>query len=218
MDLWGFTDKKFRLPKDDEIKKTINLVGSDKIILQEENNVVEFKNLGMKIDLGAIAKGYAIDSAINKLKINGVKSCLINAGGDLFCLGDKLGKPWNIAIQNPRLPSFLGYLKLKDRAVATSGDYEQYFIQDNRRYAHILNPKSGYPADSGVVSVTVLASDCLTADALATAIFVLGKIKGEELAKKILGVEVKIIEENDKKNYVHNLTGGKTTSCNLLWY
>ncbi len=193
VELWGFTDKKYCLPRGEEIKNTLKLVGSDKIILHPENNMIEFKTLGMKIDLGAIAKGYAVDCAIKKLKKAGVKSCLINAGGQIHCLGDKLGQPWKVAIQDPCKQGFIGYLELKDKAVATSGDYEQYFIKDNKRYAHIFNPKTGYPAESNVISVTVIAPDGLTADTLATSIFVLGKEKGLELAKKFPNVEVKII-------------------------
>ncbi len=199
--LWGFTDKRYTMPRDEEIKKTLNLVGSDKISFNERNNVVKFSVSGMKIDLGAIAKGYALDCAVKKLKENNVKSCLINAGGQIHALGDKSGEPWIISIQHPRGKESRGVLKLTDKAVATSGDYEQYFIKESKRYAHILNPKTGYPADSGVISATVIANDGLTADALATAIVVLGKEKGESLVKRFPGVEAKIIEEKDVQNH-----------------
>ena len=194
-DLWGFTGKKYNLPKDEEIKNTLKLVGSDKIILQDKDNVVKFRIPGTKIDLGAIAKGYAVDCAVKKLKEAGINSCLINAGGQIYCLGDNFGTPWKVAIKNPRGKTVIGYLKLKDKAVATSGDYEQYFFKNNKRYSHILNPKTGYPADSGIVSVTVVAQDGLTSDALATAIFVLGKAKGQALVKRFPDIEVKIIEK-----------------------
>ena len=198
LDLWGFTDKKFYLPSKLEIEGILKFVGSDKLLLQEDDNMVKFKISGMKIDLGAIAKGYAVDCAVKKIKENGIKSCLINAGGQIFCLGDKFGKPWHIAVQNPRDKNdILTYLDLKDKAVATSGDYEQYFFKDNHRYCHIFNPKTGYPVEPDLISVTVVAADGLTADALATAIFVLGKEKGEVLAKKFPDVKVKIIEERD---------------------
>ena len=199
MDIWGFTDKKYRLPSSEEIKKTLGLIGSDKIIFNNKDNMIQFKVLGMKIDLGAIAKGYAVDCAVKKLKEMGIKSCLINAGGQVYGLGDKFGKPWNIAIKDPRGKDFIGYLELKNKSVATSGDYEQYFIKDNLRYTHILNPKTGYPIDSGIISVTVIAPDGLTADALSTAIFVLGEEKGLALAKRFPNVEVKIIEKEDVK-------------------
>lgn len=201
LDLWGFTQKQYTVPKDEKIKSVLGLIGSDKIILNIRDNMIKFKLSGVKIDLGSIAKGYALDCAINKLKQAGIRSCLIDAGGQVHCLGDKFGVPWNIAVKDPRQKGFIGYLELKDKAVATSGDYEQYFTKKNKRYAHIIDPKTGYPAAAGIVSVTVVACDGLTADALATAIFVLGRIKGEALAKKFPDVEVRIIEEKDVQNY-----------------
>jgi thiamine biosynthesis lipoprotein len=195
--LWGFTDKKYSLPKKEEIEKILPLVGSEKIILQDRDNVIQFSIPDMKIDLGAIAKGYAVDCAVKKLKETGIKNCLINAGGQIYCLGDKFGRPWKIGIKDPLGSGVLNSLELKDKAVATSGDYEQYFIKNNKRYCHILDPKTGYPADSGIISVTVVAADGLTADALSTAIFVLGKEKGANLAKGFANVETKIIEKKD---------------------
>lgn len=197
-DLWGFTDKQYILPKKAEIENALKLTGTDKIILHEFDNVVQFKIPGMKIDLGAIAKGYALDYAVKKLKESGIKSCLINAGGQIYCLGRRFSKPWRIGIKDPRRIKSVTYLELENKAVATSGDYEQYFLKDKKRYSHIFNPKTGYPAETKVVSVTVIAEDGLTADALGTAIFVLGKDKGERLAKQFgSGVQVKIIEEGD---------------------
>lgn len=197
VDIWGFTDKEYSLPKEQEVKLALSLVGSDKIIFNEENNVVKFTIPGMKLDLGAIAKGFALDCAVKRLRQNQVKSCLINAGGQVCALGDKLGVPWEIVIQNPRGRDFSGTLKLKDSSVATSGDYQQYFVRDGRRYAHILDPRTGRPAQSGVISVTVIAKDGLTADALATAMFVLGKEKGAALLKQFPEAEARIIEEKD---------------------
>jgi thiamine biosynthesis lipoprotein len=123
---------------------------------------------------------------------------LINAGGDIYCLGDKQGEPWRVAVQDPRGEGFTDYLDLRDKAVATSGDYEQYFLRDDKRYAHVLDPATGYPTDSGVASATVIAPDCLTADALATSALVMGKDRAEALAKKFPGVQIKIIEAQGK--------------------
>lgn len=198
LDLWGFTDKKFRIPERTEINKALKLVGMEKIVFVEDDHMVKFSLPGVKIDLGAIAKGYAIDCAVKKLKEGNIKNCLINAGGDIYCLGTKLGKPWEVAIQDPRENDLIGYLELKDQAVATSGDYAQYFTRKNKRYSHIFNPRTGFPVHSGVISVTVIAPDALTADALATAIFVLGEQKGLELAKRFAGVKVKIVEDKDR--------------------
>jgi thiamine biosynthesis lipoprotein len=161
--------------------------------------VVKFRILGMKIDLGAIAKGYTVDCAVRKLRESGIKNCLVNAGGQIYCLGDKFGRPWRIAIRNPRKSGLWDYLELRNKAVSTSGDYEQYFTKGNKRYSHILNPKTGYPVDSGIISATVIADDGLTADALSTSIFVLGKEKGRELAQNFTDAKVEIIEEKDVK-------------------
>ncbi|MFA5118328.1 MAG: FAD:protein FMN transferase [Candidatus Omnitrophota bacterium] len=197
MDVWGFTDKKYRLPAKEEIEKALGFIGAEKIIFNLDDNVVKFKLSGMKIDVGAIAKGYAVDRAVQALKEAGIKSCLINAGGQIYCLGDKSGEPWRIAVRDPRQESFIAEFTLKNKAVSTSGDYEQYFIQDNLRYAHIMDPRTGYPSDSRVVSVTVIADDGLTADALSTAIFVLGKQKGEALVSEFPGVKIKVIEARE---------------------
>jgi len=195
MDLWGFTDKKFRQPSDAEIQKTLELIGTNKIILNKTDYVVKFMLSGMKIDLGAIAKGFAVDCAIKKLKDAGIASCLINAGGQIYGLGEKSGKPWKVAIKSPRGKGFAGSLELKDQAVSTSGDYEQYFEKDKRRFSHIMNPATGYPEDSRIISATVVAGDGLTADALATSIVVMGKDKGLALGKKFPGAEIKLIEK-----------------------
>ncbi|MFA5090371.1 MAG: FAD:protein FMN transferase [Candidatus Omnitrophota bacterium] len=206
MDVWGFTGKEYIMPKDAIIKSALRMVGMDKVVIMDKDSTVEFKVHGMKIDLGAIAKGYAVDCAIKKLKRAGVRNCLINAGGDIYCLGYKregtrlgpwqLIKPesWQVAIKNPSLGSPAEYLKLHDQAVATSGSYEQCFSYKKRKFTHIFDPKTGYPVSSGLLSVTVVAGDCLTADALATAIFVLGKEKGRKLADNFPGVILRFIE------------------------
>lgn len=185
VELWGFTKQKPEVPNDEKIKSALLLVGSDKIILHEKDSVVEFKLSGMKIDLGGIAKGYALDCAVKKLKENNIASCLINAGGQVYALGDKFAKPWKIAIKNPRKSGVLETLVLLNQSASTSGDYEQFFWKNGKRYAHIINPKTGYPVDSLIHSITIIANNGITADALSTAIFVLGKTKGEELLKKI---------------------------------
>jgi thiamine biosynthesis lipoprotein len=198
MELWGFTNKEFRQPSDEEIKETLKIIGSNKIILNKQDYVVKFMLPGMKVDLGAIAKGFGVDCAVKKLKDAGIASCLINAGGQIYGLGDKFGKPWKVAIRAPRGEGISGYLEIKDQAISTSGDYEQYFEKDKRRFSHIMNPRTGYPEDSKIISATVIAGDGLTADALSTSIVVLGKEKGLLLAKKFPGVKTRIIERSDR--------------------
>lgn len=191
--LWGFYDKRYRVPDDSEIREILHLVGFDKVEI--DDNIIEFKARGMKIDLGAIAKGFALDCAVKKLKLAGINSALLDAGGDIYCLGARFGRPWRVAIKAGSGGDFAGYLELKDKAVATSGDYEQYFVVDNIHYCHILNPKTGRPVDSKILSISVIAKDCLTADALATSIFALGDEKGKELAKRF-DAQVRIYTED----------------------
>lgn len=150
----------------------------------------------MSIDLGAIAKGYAVDQAVKRLKGLGVQSALVNAGGNIYCLGKKGNRKWHIGVRHPRKSDeIIFYLDLENQAAATSGDYEQFFILDKKRYNHIIDPKTGYPVDNKIASATIVAQDATTSDGLSTTMFVLGKEKGLELANKIDGVEVKIVEK-----------------------
>jgi len=194
MDIWGFTNKEYSLPQDAQIRAALKLVGSDKIILHEADSVVEFKFPGMKIDLGGVAKGYALDCAIERLKEKNIKSCLINAGGQVSCLGDKSGKPWKITVRDSAGKGIVDHLELRGGSVSTSGDYEQYFFEGDKRYGHIFDPRTGYPAEAQAGSVTVIADSGLTADALSTAIFILGKAKARELIKKYPQAKVKLYD------------------------
>ncbi|MCU0665908.1 MAG: FAD:protein FMN transferase [Candidatus Omnitrophica bacterium] len=195
--LWGFSDKKYRKPKNEEIKQALKLVGSKKLIFNLKDNVVKLTVPGASVDLGGIAKGYAIDCAVEKLKEAGIKSCLINLGGQVYGLGDKAGIPWEVAIQKPRSKKYIKRLQLKDRGISTSGDYEQFFILDGVRYTHIFDPRTGRPAQNNILSVSVVSENALEADALSTAIFVLGKKPAAELLKEFPNAQVNIIEEKD---------------------
>ncbi|MBM3243608.1 MAG: FAD:protein FMN transferase [Candidatus Omnitrophica bacterium] len=193
-DLWGFTDKDYRVPSELKLKETLKLIGSDKIILREKDNVIQFKLPKMKVDLGAVAKGFAVDCAVKRLKELGIESCLINLGGQVYCLGKKLSKPWRVAVRDPRGKGVSRYLRLTDKAVSTSAEYEQSFKAAAKEYGHIFDPKTGYPVQKELLSVTVVAPDSLTADFLSTTIFALGKDEGEALAKNFDGVEVIIVK------------------------
>ncbi len=206
LELWGFaqdktsSEVKHFVPADEEIKEKLRLVGSDKIIVDEKNGQVKFAISGMKVDLGGIAKGFIVDKAVERLKNKNIKSALINAGGDIYCLGSKKdGSDWVVGIEHPRKKGIFATLKLKDKAVATSGDYQNYFLIGDKRYSHIFDPQTGYPVENNCISVTVVASDCATADALATAIFVLGPEDGLKLIEKFKGTEALIVTEENKK-------------------
>ncbi|MBF0627932.1 MAG: FAD:protein FMN transferase [Magnetococcales bacterium] len=152
-------------------------------------------NTAVALDLGGIAKGYAVERALEVLQRAGVANALINAGGDMRIAGAKGGQPWHIGLRDPRNPE--GVVAVMDvagsRAISTSGDYERYFMSDGVRYHHILDPKLGAPARSGLISVTVQAADSMTADALSTALFVLGGEEGLKLLRHFPGSEAFLI-------------------------
>ena len=186
------------LPAEERIRDRLRLIGSDKIIINDKESLITFDQQGMSIDLGAIAKGYAVDKAVVRLKDLGIHSAMVNAGGNIYCLGKKGKRMWRIGIQHPRKPEAIFFtLDLENQAASTSGDYQQYFIARGKRYSHIIDPKTGYPVDNKVISVTIIAKDAATADALSTTVFVLGKEKAQALLQKIGGVQVKVIEEKD---------------------
>ncbi len=177
MRLWGFYDEKFRVPESSEIAKLLPKVDFHQVEIKGDT---VFLNEGVNIDLGGIAVGYAVDRAVEILKEGNVKEGLVDAGGDISVFGER---EWRIGIQNPRGEGVLRILKLKNCAVATSGDYEKFFERWGKRYCHILNPKTGYPADA-FVSVTVVAATALAADAYSTTVFVMGPDEGERWVKE----------------------------------
>jgi thiamine biosynthesis lipoprotein len=154
------------------------------------------------IDLGGIAKGFAVDQAVKALREHGITSALIDAGGDGYAMGSRPdGKPWGVGVQNPRGPAgeILDLvLELRDRGYATSGDYQQYTEIDGVRYAHIVDPRTGR-ATQLAASVTIIAADCTAADALATGVTVLGPEQGAKAAEAMKGVEAMIIAAKGKQ-------------------
>ncbi len=167
--LWGFLDGDHSVPDSDSIKKTLALIGMDKI--HDQKTFLDLPE-GMSLDWGGIAKGYGIDLAARILKESGITKGFINAGGDLYCWGKNPSKTsWKIGIKHPRNEGFIGVLEIRDLGAATAGDYQRFFIQDGIRYHHIFNPKTGYPA-LGKQSVTIVGPETLLCDALSTALFV----------------------------------------------
>ena len=208
--LWDF-EGEGRLPPAQEIREQLTHVGYDRVNLQGSQLV--FSDDGIKLDLGGVAKGYAVDRMIDVLKEHGIKEGLVNAGGDIVTFGKKPGKAklpferaepedWKIAVRHPRLNRQIEIKPAGLPAVATSGDYERYFIKDGVRYHHILDPRTGYPANLSI-SVTVWTTTAMDADILATAIFALGPEKGIKLAERLDNVETLVFyEKNDKVHAV----------------
>lgn len=202
--LWGKARERGIPPTPEEIKITLGLVNFKNLFLRPDVKVF-FKKKGMAIDLGGIAKGYAVDRAFEILTSLGYKNLIVNAGGDLRVGGFKKDQPWSIGIQHPRAPEkVMGMISLSEAAIATSGDYEKFFFHQGKRYHHILNPKTGYPAE-GCQSVTIVSGDGMMADGLATAVFVLGAKKGYELCQRLEGVECLIVDREGKTLLSPNL-------------
>ncbi len=203
LDLWEYkpdADKQFweldKATQTGRINEALKLVGPDKIII--EGNKISFKEKGMKITLGGIAKGYAVDEALEVIKDMGIKYALVDAGGDISTLGSKPDNElWDIALVNPDDTSeYLVDFKIKDKAVTTSGNYERYFDPE-AEVGHILNPRTGYSA-SGCISVTIIAENCTYADALATGVFVMGAEDGMSLVESLDDVECFIVDADRK--------------------
>jgi thiamine biosynthesis lipoprotein len=193
--VWGFYTDDPQLPTRTEIDSALLTSGWQKITLLGDNKIIKKENL--RLNFGAIAKGYAVNKAIDVLRKLGIKAALVNAGGEISVIGND----WIVGIQHPReTNSIIKKIKLNGYTVATSGDYEQYFKVDRVRYHHILDPKTGYPS-KGLQSVTIINKSNAYADALATAVFVMGKEKGMKLIETLDGTEVMLIDSEGKIFY-----------------
>lgn len=192
-------------PSEKVISSLLSAINYRNIILDGETGTVHFTNKNVKIDLGGIAKGYAVDNGISILKACGISHALVTAGGDSRVIGDRKGRPWMIGIKQPRkAEGVVTVLPLVDSAFSTSGDYERYFIKDGVRYHHIINPKSGKSAKTAM-SVTIIGKDAATTDALSTTIFVMGVEKGLALIEKMADIEAVIIDPHGKMYYSSGL-------------
>lgn len=199
--LWGFYGEDRRVPSAKELRQALKLVDYRKLLLDREKGLARLREPGMSVDLGGIAKGYAVDKAVEALRRNGIRRGLVNAGGDLYALGRRTDEtPWLIGLQHPQKKEETAVvLPVEDQAVATSGSYEKYFRIQGKKYTHIIDPYSGWPVQ-GMASVTVLADTAMKADALATAAFVLGSKGGLKLLDGLPGVEGILIAEEEGKD------------------
>ena len=163
----------------------------------------------MRIDLGGIAKGYAVDNCIAILQGLGIRNALVTAGGDSRLIGDRWGRPWTIGIRDPRRENgVIALLPLVDVAVSTSGDYERYFEENGIRYHHIIDPKSGDSARE-LQSVTIIGPDATTTDALSTSVFVLGLAKGLELVNRLPNIDAILVDSAGSMHYSEGLESAK---------
>jgi len=173
-ELWGFINKEYCLPTSVEIEAALGKVGFDRVKLDPTHRAVRFTAPDTSVDLGGIAKGYAVDCAIAKLRALGVSNAMVRAGGDLRVLGAPPGKShWTVQIEDPAKQGHRVSIPLRDAAISTSGNYENFFEVHGKRYCHILDPRTGRPVP-GLAACSVMAPTCLESDAWATACFVYG--------------------------------------------
>ncbi|MFE8069805.1 FAD:protein FMN transferase [Marinobacteraceae bacterium S3BR75-40.1] len=198
--------RKKKQPSEHQIEERLPHINYHAIVLNDSDHTVRFREKGVVLDLGGIAKGYAVDRGMAIVKAHGVLSARLSAGGDMLLLGDKRGKPWIVGVRDPRSEEANAVLlPLSDVAVSTSGDYERFFIDDNgERVHHIISPKTGRPAQ-GVQSVTILGPDATTTDGLSTAVFVLGTQEGLAMINRLPGIDAIIIDSERKMHYSEGL-------------
>lgn len=199
LEIWGFKEEKFVPPRDEEIKKALEFVGWEKVEVKDKS--VKLRYEGMGLDLGGIAKGYAVDKAVDVLGRYGIDNAIVEVGGDLYCLGKGLNsKGWRIGIRHPRERfGIIAKVYLSDEAVATSGSYENYIPWKGKLYPHIIDPREGIPVQNSLLSVTIIAPTCLVADAWATALFVMGWEKAKTVIEEKGELEGILIREVNGK-------------------
>ncbi len=208
--LWYESRETLNLPSASNMKKALHMVDYKDLTLDDRNRAVKLKHVGQSIDLGGIGKGFAADKIIATFKKHGVLSAYTNFGGNVATIGTRPdGSLWQVGIQHPRLEGeIIGVVSVENQSVVTSGDYQRYFIgRDGRRYHHILNPVTGYPSESGLISVTLIADNSMMADALSTILFITGLERGIELLKSFPGAEAIMSDTNESIYITHGLKG-----------
>ncbi|MFV0561138.1 MAG: FAD:protein FMN transferase [Enterococcus sp.] len=205
--LWriGFDDA--RKPEQSEIDEALKLVDYKKVKLDDEKHTVYLEEKGMKIDLGAIAKGYITDEVVKVLKEQGVTTAIVDLGGNVYVMGHSPrgeDEDWNVGIQDPNLSrgSILGSIKESNKTLVTSGIYERYLEVDGEKYHHLFNPKTGYPFDNDIAGVTIITKKSIDGDGLSTAVFSMGVKEGLEYVESLDNGTNAIFVTKDDKVYV----------------
>lgn len=202
--LWNIGNGGEKVPPEKDILQAKSLINWRDLVLDENSHRVFLKKPGMRIDLGAIAKGYAADELEKIMDADKVKAAIIDLGGNIFVYGSKHDKsPWRVGIQNPDSPrgDYLGIVTGAQMTVVTSGIYERFFFENGKRYHHILNTQTGFPVDNGLVSVSIVSKSSIDADALSTSLFILGIQKGMEFLRQFPDTYAVFIDK-DKKVYL----------------
>jgi thiamine biosynthesis lipoprotein len=199
--LWNIGTDKAIIPKEKQIEETLKLVNYDEVILDDSNCTIMLKNINQALDVGGIAKGFAADVVRDVFHKYKVKNGLIDLGGNIFALGGKDdGSPWRVGIQNPfkSRGEYVGILNVKDKSIVTSGNYERYFMKDGQRFHHILDPKTGYPSKSKIISATIISDNSIDGDGLSTGVYILGIEKALKIIESIKGIEAIFVTEEKK--------------------
>ena len=192
-------------PTDAEIAAGLGAIDWRHVIVDPQASTVRFSRTGVRIDLGGIAKGYAVDRAIGIVQSMGIAHASVTAGGDSRIIGDRFGRPWIVGIRHPDDPGrVIARIPLVDTSISTSGDYERYFDEGGERYHHIIDPGTGRSAGE-VRSVTIIGPDATTTDGLSTSVFVLGPQRGLELVEKLGDVDAIIVRRDGKVLYSSGL-------------
>ena len=212
MDAWGFTGEERHVPDGETLASALALVDSDSLLVDETGGTARLERAGMAVDLGAIAKGYAAAQAEEVLREAGVTCALLDLGRNITAIGPKTdGTPWRVGVANPEDDSqSLCILSLEDQTASTSGGYERYFEENGVRYHHIIDPKTGYPADTGLRSVTVVSQNHLLADALSTALFVAGPEEALDFWRSREDFELVLCTEENQLIVTEGLESGFT--------
>lgn len=204
VNLWNKTFEQGKIPGERDIKEKLSLVNYRDIIFNDEEKTVVLIHKDQALDLGGIAKGFAADLVRDIFRKKDITSALIDLGGNIYALGSKPdGSFWKVGIQDPFSPrgQYLGILNVKNKSIVTSGNYEKYIEKDGRRYHHIIDPRTGYPSESKIISATIISDNSLDGDGLSTGIYILGVRKSLELIEALKGIEA-ILVTDDKKVYV----------------
>lgn len=192
-------------PSEADLARNLPGINYRHLLLDRQRGTLRFARDGVRIDLGGIAKGWAVDRCIALLQQRGIRHAMVMAGGDTRLLGDRRGRPWNVGVRHPRQRGDVAVvLPLSDSAVSTSGDYERYFEEDGVRYHHIINPRTGKSA-TGVRSVTVIAADATTTEGLTKSVFIKGPVEGLRFLQEQAGVEGIIIDDQGRVHYSSGL-------------
>ncbi len=198
--LWKFDqDIDGTIPDPADVRARLPLVGYRNVLVDAKKSTVKLRRKGMRITLGGIAKGYAVDRSVKILHQRGLRNFIIQAGGDLYASGRRGDRSWRVGIRDPRgaRDAIFALAEIQDATFSTSGDYERAVVKDNVRYHHILDPSTGFPAKKSR-SVTVMTGDAITADVWSTALFVLGADEGMKLVEKMPGLEAVFVDADNK--------------------